>query len=110
MVVFEGLAPEWVDGHPVIRAVFERPGRLFAELRAAGCGRVTFAGGMARPALRLRRFDCRMWRLAPRLLRGLRGGDDATLRMIAGIFEAEGFEVRAPHEILDDLLAPAGRA
>ena len=39
-------------GHPVIRAAFEKPGRLFADLRAAGCGEVTFAGGMARPRLR----------------------------------------------------------
>ena len=28
--------------------------------------------------------------------------------MVAGIFEAEGFAVRAPHEILTDLVAPAG--
>jgi DUF1009 family protein len=28
--------------------------------------------------------------------------------MIAGVFEAEGFAVRAPHEILPDLIAPAG--
>jgi DUF1009 family protein len=108
VVVFEGLALDWLAGHPVLRATFEKPGRLFADLRAAGCRLVTFAGGMTRPALRPLRFDLKMLRLAPRVLRGLRAGDDSTLRMIAGVFEAEGFAVRAPHEILPDLIAPAG--
>jgi DUF1009 family protein len=49
-----------------------------------------------------------MLRLAPRVIRGLAAGDDRTLRMVAGIFEAEGFAVRAPQEILTDLVAPAG--
>lgn len=108
VVVFGGLALDWLDGHPVVAAAFEKPGRLFRDLRAAGCGEVTFAGGMARPALRLMRFDLRMLRLAPRLLRGIRSGDDSTLRLVAAIFEAEGFIVRAPHEILIDLIAEAG--
>lgn len=108
VVVFDGLDLDWLAGEPVVRASFEKPGRLFADLRAAGCTDVTFAGGMTRPALRLLRFDWTMLRLAPRVLRGLRSGDDTTLRMIARIFEAEGFTVQAPHEILPDLLAPAG--
>jgi DUF1009 family protein len=108
VVVFDGLALDWLAGHPVLRAAFEKPGRLFADLRAAGCGLVTFAGGMTRPALRPLRFDLKMLRLAPRVVRGMRSGDDSTLRMVAGVFEAEGFAVRAPHEILPDLLAPAG--
>ena len=105
-----GVALDWLAGHPVLRRRFEKPGRLFADLRAAGCGEVTFAGGIARPQLRPLRFDLKMLRLAPRLLRGIRSGDDATLRLVAGIFEAEGFEVRAPHEILTDLRRAAGRA
>ena len=108
VVVFDGIALDWLPGHPVIGAAFEKPGRLFAELRRAGCGAVTFAGGMLRPRLRLLRFDWTMLRLAPRLLAGIRSGDDSTLRLIAGIFEAEGFRVLAPHEILPDLLAPEG--
>jgi len=92
----------------VIAARFERPGRLFAALRAAGCGTVTFAGGMVRPRLRPLRFDLTMLRLAPRLLAGLRAGDDTTLRLIAGVFEAEGFEVVAPQALLPELPAVAG--
>jgi DUF1009 family protein len=108
VVVFDGVALDWLAGHPVVAASFEKPGRLFAALRAAGCRTVTFAGGIVRPKLRPLGFDLTMLRLAPRVVRGLAAGDDSTLRMVAGIFEAEGFAVRAPQEILTDLLAPAG--
>ena len=108
VVLFDGVALDWAAAHPVVPAHFEKPGRLFADLRAAGCGQVTFAGGIVRPKLRPFGFDLTMLRLAPRVIRGLAAGDNSTLRMVAGIFEAEGFRVRAPHEILSDLLAPVG--
>lgn len=108
VVAFEGVALDWTAGEPVIAAVFEKPGRLFADLRAAGCGVVTFAGAISRPELNPLRFDLKMLRLAPKLMAGVKTGDDATLRLVAGIFEAEGLALRAPQEVLADLLAPAG--
>ena len=108
VVAFEGVPLDWTAGHPVIAARFERPGRLFAALRSAGCDRVTFAGGIVRPRLRPLGFDLTMLRLAPRLIAGLRTGDDATLRLVAGIFEAEGFAVVAPQALLPELPAVAG--
>ncbi len=108
VVIFEGVELDWLSSHPVIHALFEKPGKLFADLRAAGCTTVTFAGGMARPRLRPLRFDLKFLGMAPRLLSGLKAGDDATLRMVAEIFEAEGLTIRAPHEILSGLLMPSG--
>jgi DUF1009 family protein len=108
VVVFDGVPIDWLGGHPVIAARFEKPGRLFADLRAAGCGSVTFAGGMARPELKPLQFDLKMLQLAPKVLAGLRAGDDRTLRMLARIFEDEGFALLAPHEILAGLLMPPG--
>lgn len=108
VVVFDGVTLPWLARHPAIPASFEKPGRLFAALRAAGISAVTFAGGLARPAIRPLRFDLKMLCLAPRLLRGIRSGDDATLRLVAQIFETEGFRVEAPHDILPDLPAPPG--
>jgi UDP-2,3-diacylglucosamine hydrolase len=108
VVVFEGEPVDWAEGHPVIRASFEKPGRMFADLRAAGCRVATFAGGMRRPKLNPMRFDLTMARLAPRLLAGLKGGDDSALRLIAQVFESEGLEVRAAQDLADDLLVPAG--
>ena len=108
VVVFEGIALDWLGTHPAIPAVFEKPGRLFADLRAAGCGQVVFAGGMRRPGLNPMRFDLKALSLAPKLLAGLRAGDDSTLRAVAKVFEAEGLTLRAVQEVLSDLLAPAG--
>ncbi len=110
VVAFDGVPLDWTDGHPLLPAVFEKPGRLFADLRAAGCGAVTFAGGMARPELNPLRFDLTMLRLAPKVLRGLRGGDDGALRLVAEIFEAEGLRLVPAQAILTDLLAAPGVA
>jgi DUF1009 family protein len=108
VVALEGVALDWTDGHPVVAAAFEKPGRLFADLRARGCGAITLAGGMRRPDLNPLRFDLKMMRLAPRIMAGLKAGDDSTLRMVAGILEAEGLTLRAPQEMLEGLLAPEG--
>jgi DUF1009 family protein len=108
VVAFDGVELDWAAGQPLIRARFEKPGRLFADLHAAGIGEVVFAGGLARPSLRPLHFDLKMLRLAPKLLPGLRSGDDSTLRLVARIFEAEGFTVRAAHDLLTDLVAHAG--
>lgn len=108
IVAMEGVDLDWIGGHPVVEAAFEKPGRLFSDLRARGCGAVTMAGGMKRPELNPMRFDLKMMRLAPKIMTGLKAGDDSTLRMVAGILEAEGLTLRAPHEILKDLLAPSG--
>lgn len=108
VVVLEGVALDWLAGHPAIAAVFEKPGRLFADLRKAGCRIVTLAGGITRPELKPHRFDLTMLRLAPKVFKGIRSGDDATLRLVTELLEGEGLELRAPHDILGDLLAPAG--
>ena len=92
-------------------AAFEKPGRLFADLRAAGCGEVTFAGGMARPELNPLRFDLKMLKLAPQVLAGparRRRRHPAADR--AASSRPRGSPLRAPHELVADLLAPARRA
>lgn len=108
VVQFEGVPLDWTGGHPVLRAAFEKPGRLFADLRAAGCGAVTFAGSVTRPTLNPLRFDLTMLRLAPRVFEGIRGGDDKALRLAADVFEAEGLTLIAPQAILADLIVPEG--
>ncbi|MEM9048191.1 MAG: UDP-2,3-diacylglucosamine diphosphatase LpxI [Pseudomonadota bacterium] len=109
VIGFQGAgAGDWVDAHPHARPPFEKPGKLFAALRSAGCDRVTFAGAMQRPRLDPLRFDLTALRLAPRILPILRRGDDATLRGLAAVFEAEGFSVVPPHGELEGLLAPEG--
>lgn len=108
VVVFRGVELPWLGRHPAVDARFEKPGRLFAALHDAGLDAVVFAGGLARPSIRPLAFDIKMLCLAPRLLRGMRTGDDATLRLVARIFEAEGFRVEAAQDILPELPAIAG--
>lgn len=108
VVHLPGVELTWTNGLPVIEAEYEKPGRLFGALRAAGIREVTFAGGIQRPDLNPLRFDLKMLSLAPRVLAGLRGGDDRVLRLVAEIFEAEGLRLVGAHELLTGLLVPAG--
>lgn len=108
IVVFEGIELDWVREYPVIPAIFEKPGRLFRALKRENCAEVTMAGGMTRPKLSPLRFDIKGLRLAPRIIAGLKKGDNDTLAMVTSIFEAEGFKITGAHDLLEGLLIPAG--
>ena len=108
VVLFAGFSPDWAANAPRIEAEFEKPARLFKALKKGGFGHVTFAGSMQRPQLRVLKFDWKFLKLAPTLLPALKSGDDVTLRTITAIFEAEGMEVVAAHDVLETLLAPSG--
>ena len=108
VIAFNGQAD-----HPGIAAVphaWMRVGALggvIDRLKAEDCREVVLAGGIARPSLAGLRPDLRMVRLIARI--GLTApGDDGILRMLADAFEQEGFRLVAAHEVLPDLLAPAG--
>ncbi|MSU89924.1 DUF1009 domain-containing protein [Rhodobacteraceae bacterium 2CG4] len=108
VVIFEGIRLSWAEEHPVVPAVFEKPGKLFAALRRAGCTQVTFAGGVRRPRLSPMRFDLKAIRLAPLLFRAMRSGDDTALRIVSEIFEAEGLSIVGAHRLLSHLIARPG--
>jgi DUF1009 family protein len=105
---FEGLVPGWIGDHPHIVVPFEKPGRMFEALRKAGVTRLVMAGGMSRPKLRPLAFDRTALSLASKVLPLMRQGDDALLRGLATVLEAEGFELVGVHEVVGGLLAPAG--
>lgn len=87
---------------------FEQLGSLFQDLHENNVTRVSFGGSMSRPPLDPAKFDATMMALAPRLLAGMQGGDDALLRLVIEIFEEQGFEVVGAHEIAPDLTIPEG--
>ncbi len=93
---------------PPIKARFEQLGLLFDALRAKDVTEVCLAGAMARPPLDPVAFDPFTARLMPTLMQAMGQGDDGLLRAIIAVIEAEGFTVRAAHEIRPDLVAPAG--
>jgi len=108
LVLFAGFAPAWATGRPQCNVEFEKPGKLFKALEAAGCRHVVFAGAMQRPNLNPLRFDWKFLTLSPTLLPALKSGDDVTLRTITAIFEAEKLEIVAPHSLLESLVAKEG--
>ncbi len=103
-----GMALDWVEDQPLIDAEFERFGALFDALKAVNCRSVVFAGGVDRPDLDMTRLDAKTQEILPVLAANMAGGDGGTLTAVADIFEAEGFQIEAAHEVLAGLLAPAG--
>jgi len=108
MVKMRGQSSETLGPEPVIEAEVERFGVLFDALRDKDCGSVVFAGRIDRPDLKLERLDDTTRALASRLIPAIGRGDGTILRLIASIFEEQGFVVDATHEILPDLLALSG--
>jgi len=92
------------DGLDHVSARVEKLGKLFKVLKARDVTYVTFAGAMARPKVNPVLLD----RHALRLATSLGKGDDALLREVIAVFEAQGFTVRAATDICPELSLPAG--
>jgi DUF1009 family protein len=77
-------------------------------LEDAGVSRVVFAGAVQRPRLDPSQFDPETATLVPRLLEAMRGGDDATLRVVVAIFEEFGFAVAGVQDMAPDMVPGQG--
>lgn len=108
VVALRGAAGPWVTGFDHVVCGVGQVGKLFAALRRAGCARVCFAGGLSRPSYLGLRFDLTAVRVALRVARLMRKGDDGLLRGLAQIFEERGFELVGASALLGDLMAPSG--
>lgn len=84
-------------------------GRLFRLLRENGCREAVLVGSIGRrPEFRSLRLDLGGLKLAPRILRLMRGGDDVLLRGVAEILQENGVVLVSPLEIAPDLAMPEG--
>ena len=93
--------------HEHADASYEKLGALFKLMRGAGVGRVVFAGKVDRPKLNPLRMDRVTLGLFPRVKAVLGKGDDALLRLVAEVFEEQGFQVVSATEIAAGLEASA---
>ncbi|MFO1026506.1 MAG: UDP-2,3-diacylglucosamine diphosphatase LpxI [Acetobacteraceae bacterium] len=83
-------------------------GRILAALRQHGCRDLVMIGPVRRPSLLHLRPDAEGARLLARLGMAAFKGDDGLLAAVIRLLEEEGFAVIGAHEVLRDLLAPAG--
>ncbi len=82
-------------------------GNIIAALRERGCKDLVLIGSVKRPSLSELRPDLRTAAFFAKL--GLRAlGDDGLLKAIRAELEGEGFTIHGIHELLPDLLMPAG--
>jgi DUF1009 family protein len=103
-----GNATAGIERFPHAYVHIGQVGRMLRVLRAEGCTRLVFLGGLRRPDLFRIKIDAGFFQHLPQLLRLLKGSDDTVLRGVARFFENRGFEVLAAHEVAPRLLAPEG--
>ena len=101
----DGFAPA---ATPDVTFRLERLGGFLMTLKARGVTRICMCGGVRRPPLRPWAFDLATLRLVPTIWRSLRMGDDGALRGFIRVLERQGFEVIGAHDLVPDLLPPAG--
>jgi DUF1009 family protein len=107
-LVLEGAAdPRRFGGLPHRIVRLGAVGETLRILRENGAEELVMAGPVERPTLTQLRPDWHGAKMAARI--GLRAlGDDALLTAVIKEFENEGFRVIGLHDILDNLLMPAG--
>lgn len=110
--VFVVRLTSFADPHLVrysgIEAGMAEIGKVLAALKAAGCTAVCFAGTVNRPDFKALKPDLKGATLLPGIIAAATRGDDALLRKILSIFEAEGYAIEGADDILGGDTLPAG--
>ena len=103
-----GTSPEALAPEASLEFSLETIASFLTALKAQGITEVCFAGGTQRPVLQPDRIEAESEPYVGRLLAALAKGDDGALSILLGIFEGEGFTIRAAHELAPDLLPQKG--
>jgi DUF1009 family protein len=102
----EGFVPEGLEADITFR--LEHLGTLIADMKARGVSDICFCGTIARPQFDASAINAATLPLARVMTDALAAGDDAALRAVMGLFEQEGFRIRAVQDLAPHLLAPEG--
>ena len=108
MIGVEGSADRRVEAFEHAWVHMGQIGRLFALLKSHAIADLAIIGSMTRPEWGELRLDWGAVSRATRLAPMFRGGDNALLVGIAGVFEDEGLKIVGAHEIAPQLLCPSG--
>lgn len=108
VVAFDGQTdPATVEGLPHLWSRFGAAGSIIACLKREGVGELVFAGPVRRPSFTELLPDWYTTKFLAKV--GTRAlGDDGLLRSVARELEGEGFRVVGLHDLLGELLTPAG--
>lgn len=103
-----GFEPDVPEGCPRLPFRIETLGTVLRTLRAMAVTRVVLAGAISRPQVDPAAIDAATAPLVPRLMAAMARGDDGALREVIAIFEEAGFDVVGAHDLVPDVLPPAG--
>ena len=108
VVRLSGFADPHLVSYPGLECGIAEIGKSLAALKAANCGAVCFAGIVARPDFKSLKPDFKGATVLPGIIAAATRGDDALLRKILSIFEAEGYAIEGADDILGGETLPAG--
>lgn len=83
-------------------------GGVLKALKTQGCDAICLAGNVSRPDFKSLRPDLKGASVLPGIVAAATKGDDALLRKILSVFEAEGFAVEGADDILGGETLPSG--
>jgi DUF1009 family protein len=108
VVRLAGFADPHLARYPGMDVGMAEIGRILNGLKTAGCKAVCFAGIVSRPDFKTLKPDFKGATLLPGIVAAATKGDDALLRKILSVFEAEGYAVEGADDILGGETLPEG--
>jgi DUF1009 family protein len=108
LVRLAGFADPHLARYPGIDAGLAEIGKVLSALEKAGCDAVCFAGTVNRPDFKTLKPDFKGATLLPGIVAAATRGDDALLRKILSVFEAEGYAIEGADDILGGETLPGG--
>ena len=108
VVALRGLCGAWTENFSHDWVSLGEPGRALKALKTANADRVLLAGRVDRPKFSDLKLDAKGVMVMPKVLAAARQGDDALLRLLVGLFEAEGFRALGVAEAAPGLVAEMG--
>ncbi|MEQ1695547.1 MAG: UDP-2,3-diacylglucosamine diphosphatase LpxI [Hyphomicrobiaceae bacterium] len=98
-----------LSAFPIVHLGLGKIGAILKAFRSAGVEELVIVGGVMRPDLTKLRPDWGLFANLPQVVRLVfSGGDDGVLRVVVRFFEAKGFTVVSPADLVPSLAVRAG--
>jgi len=108
VVALRGMCGDWAEDFPHAWVGLGEPGHALKALKGAAAADVLLAGRVERPKFSELKLDAKGVLILPKVIAAARAGDDALLRVLTGMFEAEGFRAVSVAEAAPGLVVREG--